>query len=102
MRSENGVGLQVGRYAGSPTNLALSVASNRTAVLKPGTVYRLWSSVDSFFKWGDASVTAATTDHPLKAGLDVMCYTDDTNLFLAGVVSSGTGTLFISEIAVAN
>lgn len=100
MRFENGVGLQTGRYVGSPTIISLSVSSS-SVELKKSTIYRLWSSVDSFFKFGGSAVTAATTDHPLKAGLDVMCYTDDTNHFIAGIVSSATGTLFVSEISVA-
>jgi len=101
MRFENGVGIQTGVYLGSPTTLALSVGSN-SVLLKQLTVYRLWSSVDSFFKFGISSVTAATTDHPLKAGLDIMCHTDEDNLYIAGIVSSGTGTLFISEIQIAS
>ena len=94
---QQGRPVQVGRYVGSPTALALSVTS-ASAPLKQNTHYRLWASVDAFFKFGSSGVTATTSDHPLTAKLDVLHYTDDTNIFIAGIVSSGTGTLFLSEV----
>ena len=91
-----GRALQVTRFLGVPTTLALSVTS-ANVLTKRFTYYRLWSSVDAFFRWGTVGVTATTVSNPLTAKLDVLHYTDDTNLYIAGIVSSGTGTLFISE-----
>lgn len=67
--------------------------------LNTSAFYRLWSSVNSFFVMGpDNSTTATTSSHPLQAGLDILIYTGVTNNWLAGVVGSGTGVLFISAI----
>jgi hypothetical protein len=93
----SGQSVQIGRYSGSPTTLALGVASARVA-LNPSTHYRLWASVDCFFKFGDNTVVAATTDHPLTAKIDTLHRTDDTNTNIAGIVAAGTGILVISEI----
>jgi hypothetical protein len=43
-------------------------------------------------------VTATLTSHPLSAKLDTMHVTDSTNVWLAGVVASGSGILFISPL----
>ena len=97
-RDRSGTAIPVGSFVGSPVVLALSASSARTAALKPNTIYRLWSSVAFFFKWGDGTVTAALTDHPVAADAEIQHVTEGSNLFLAGIVSSGSGTLFISEI----
>lgn len=99
MRSDNqGRAVQVGRLIGDPVTLALGVVSASVA-LTAFRFYRLWSSVDSFVRFGDAAVVATTSSHPLRAGLDTLAYTNSEN-FIAGIVSAGTGTLFISEIEV--
>ena len=99
MRSDSGGrAIQIGRYVGNPTLLALSVTSTNVQ-LTLWKYYRLWSSVNAFFTFGPNSGVAATTSsHPLTAGLDALCSTDATNIFIAGVVASGTGTLYISEV----
>ncbi len=98
MRSDSqGRAVQVGRYLGSPTTLALGVTSANVQ-LAQNRHYRLWASVDAFFKFGASGVTATTNDHPLTAKLDTLHYTDEVNIFCAGIVSSGSGTLFISEV----
>lgn len=96
-----GRAVQVGAYVGSPTLVSLTVVSANTQ-LTSKKVYRAWSSVDAFFVTGSSNAVAATTSsHPLKAGLDVLLYIDPLNTWVAGIVSSGTGTLFLSEYDVA-
>lgn len=94
--------VQVGRYVGSPVTLSLSVASSRVQ-LQPNRVYRVWSSVDCFFKLGDGTVVATSSEHPLTAKLDTLLLTGGRNTgtdWIAGIVSSGTGVLFLSELEV--
>lgn len=91
---------QIGTIVGNPTTLAMSVASARTAALKPKTAYRLWSSVDAFFVFGAAGVIDATTSsNPIKAGVSEVFVTDDANLAVAAILAAGTGTLYISQMA---
>lgn len=98
MRNDQfGRGVQIGRYVGDPTTLALTVTTDRVQ-LSPNRYYRLWSSVDAFFSFGDGTVVATTTSNPLTGTLDVLHRTDKANVFMAGIVSSGSGTLFASEI----
>lgn len=101
MRSDGlGRGIQIGRYKPSPTALNLSIASANVQ-LGPNKVYRLWPSVDAFFETGTSSgVTASTSSHPITAKLDYLHFTDDSNVWLAGIVSTGTGVLYISEVDV--
>ena len=99
MRSDSACrGIQIGRYVANPTLLSLGVTSVNVQ-LTLSKHYRLWASVNAFFTFGTSSGTAATTSsHPLTAGLDALCATDATNIWIAGVVASGTGTLYISEV----
>ncbi len=92
--------IQIGRYLSDPTTLSLGVVSANTQ-LKTYTKYRLWSSVDGFFKFGsDNSVAATTSSNPLTAKIDTLHATDGDNFWIAGIVSGGTGVLFISEVTV--
>jgi hypothetical protein len=98
MRSDSsGRAIQIGRYLNAPMVLTVGVAS-ASVQLNQYRHYRLWGSVDLFFQFGPAGVTATMNSHPAAAKLDYLHYTDDTNTTLAAIVSSGTGVLFISEI----
>jgi hypothetical protein len=93
-----GRAIQIGRFIGSPTIVNLTVASANLQ-LSEYKKYRLWSSVNAFFLFGiDNTVTATTSSHPLQAGLDALAFTDKDNIWLAAVVPSGTGALYISQL----
>ena len=98
INDSRGRAIQRGRLVGSPIVLALTVASARSVALSPRTAYRLWCSVDAFVKFGDGTVVAAATDHPLTAKTELVVTTDNANVYLAAIVATGTGTLFISEM----
>ncbi len=90
----------LGLGTGAPTTVALSTGSNvnATALSSSLRLVRLWASVDCFVRVGGSSVTAATTDHPLTAKIPEIFHLDSSG-YVAGIVSSGTGTLFISELS---
>ena len=98
IRDANGFPIQVGELSPNCSTLALSMSSNPTSQLKTNCIYRLWSSVDCFVKLGASSVTCTTSDSPLTAKVPEYFKTGEANLYLAGIVSSGTGTLFITEV----
>ena len=100
IKDRSGHYIQVGRYKNSPIVLVLSDTANRTAALKPLTIYRLWSDVACNFRFGDSAVDATLNDHPIGASGEVQHVTDDADLFLSAIVANGTGTLFISELDV--
>lgn len=83
----------------APTLINLSVSSASAGPFKLGTVYVLWSTVDAFFQFGGSGVVASTGSHPIKAGLDRLHWIDfaDTSLYIAAIVASGTGVLYVSE-----
>ena len=89
----------IANFIGLPTTLALSVTTARVA-LEARTTYRVWSSVDCFIMFGDVTVEATTTSHPLTAKCELLYRTSATETYVAGIVSSGTGQLFISKVAV--
>jgi len=98
MRNDGqGRGIQIGRYLGTPIVLNVGTVS-ASVTLNQNRHYRLWPSVDLFFQFGAAGVSATTNSHPATAKLDYLHYTDDTNTTLAAVVSSGSGVIFISEL----
>jgi len=90
----------LGLGTAAPITVALSTSTNLNATALTGTLrlVRLWASVDCFVKVGGSSVTAATTDHPLTAKIPEIFHLAASE-YVAGIVSSGTGTLFISELS---
>ena len=87
---------------GNPLTLSLSVVSANLA-LEADTSYELWPSVDCFIKFGNSTVVALTVSHPLTAKIwkHIRVHTlSDGAPYIAGIVSSGTGTLFITPISV--
>jgi len=87
---------------GDPIVLALSVTSARVA-LEAGSAYELWASVDCFFKLGNVAVVATTVSNPLTAKIwkPIRVHTyPDGDPYIAGIVSSGTASLFITKVAV--
>jgi len=86
----------VGIGTGQPQTVSLSTVTARSNTLNStlGAI-RVWSSVNCFIRFGDSTVDATTSDHPLTAEVpEVFETTGSTHV--AGIVSSGTGTLFIS------
>lgn len=85
--------------AGQPKLVSLAVTTARSAALSSTVdMIRVWASVDCFVRAGGASVDATTSDHPLTAKVpEILQLNGATNI--AGIVSSGTGTLFISELS---
>lgn len=85
---------------GAPTTLSLSAVSASVAIpasIPTSDSVRVWSSVDSFIQFGVGSATATTSSHPLTAKVPEI-FQLDGDTFVAGIVSSGTGTLFVSPL----
>ena len=80
-----------------PQTVALSVttAVNGSNLSSTADCVRVWASVDCFIRFGSGSAVATTSDHPLTAKVPEVFQLDGASR-IAGIVSSGTGTLFIS------
>ena len=77
--------------------VSLSIASARSTALVDGQIYRLWSSVACFIKFGDSAVDATTSDFPISAEVDKF-FACDSGTYVAAIVSSGTGVLYITRL----
>lgn len=89
----------VGAYNSSVhQTLNLSVTSAVSSALTAEEVYRLWSSVDCFVLTGGSGVAATTTSIPLTAKVSEYIEVALTETFIAGIVSSGTGVLYITQL----
>lgn len=100
LQDSKSVGAQVGRFVGSPTKITLSdTTAVRSGQLKPRTPYRIYFSATGTFKWGNSSVTATDNDHPSTAGIADVHATDDTNVYISCKVPTGTGVVYVSELA---
>ncbi len=74
--------------------------SNATARNSSDFVYRVirvYSTIDCFIKLGDSTVEAAVTDHFLPTGA-IEYFARKEHTRIAGILASGTGTLYISEM----
>ena len=84
----------------NPTTLSLAVTTGNVALPAPTNpqirLIRLWSSVDCFVRFGGSTVEATTSSHPLTAKVPEVFESNQS--YIAGIVSSGTGTLFISPL----
>lgn len=99
-RDRHGNAIQVATYStNAPLTVNLGVSSAVVGPLNGAITYRLWSSVDCFFLPGaNNTITANTSSHPLKAGLDTLHLCDPANPYIAAIVPTGTGVLYVSEI----
>lgn len=83
-----------------PTTLSLAVTTANVALptfTNPQVrVMRVWASVDCFVRFGGSTVEATTSSHPLTAKVPEVF--ESNQGYIAGIVSSGTGTLFISPL----
>lgn len=79
-------------------NLAVSTTTARVALNPNSNAVRVYNagSTTVFFKFGDANVTAATTDVPIPAG-QTESFGKGRNGYIAAVVASGTSTLYITN-----
>jgi hypothetical protein len=85
------------QWDSAPERISVSTTTAKTAAVYAAGTYLLTCDVDVFIKSGtQAGVTAATTDNPLW-GKTYMLWqvTSADNGGLAGITSSGTGTLYI-------
>ena len=89
-------------YSFSPAatvSLAATTTTGRVQLTGIGTTVEVQNpgTTTAFLKFGDSTVTAATTDYPLLAGqakLIVRNPTDQT--YVAGIMASGTATLYFT------
>jgi len=96
-RSGQRVAIQVAQLFDTVVvDLGTSSARNSSPLKKRG-IYRLSASVDCFIKRGGSSVVATTSDAPLwaKTYLDIFMMDKE---YIAGIVATGTGKLYITEI----
>lgn len=84
---------------GQPKTVSLSVTTAASTELNPTSdCVRIWATVDCFIRFGaTGSVVATTSDHPITAKVPEV-FQLDGGKFVAGIVASGTGTLFLSEM----
>jgi hypothetical protein len=80
--------------SGSTARGALNLPAANTG-LTGGMTVRIYNatSVTVFIKFGDSTVTAATTDTPIAPGA-VEMFAADGATYVAGITASGTGTLY--------
>jgi|SRR5215471_4255476 len=91
---------QIGRWG--VTNPISTSASSANLQLQPNKVYRLQSDNGVYIKFGvDNTVVASSADSaPLAAGVVAHVRTNDTAIWIAGILITGTGpgTLSVTEV----
>lgn len=88
----------------APTRVAMSVTTAPSAVLTPGKLYVVCADVVWHMKQGRFSatqVTATTNDLPLGAYEKIYVWCSETDLddCVAGILPSGTGNMYVKEVA---
>lgn len=91
------------RLVNPTVTVSLTTANARSAQLSPGW-HRVWCDVAVFLRQGGSAVAAATaTGSPLGATQETYIFvqtskaTADSDCYLAGILSAGTGTLYITR-----
>ena len=79
-------------------SVSLSDATARNTTNLIYRVIRVYSTANCFIKLGDSTVEAAVTDHFLPTGA-IEYFARKEHTRIAGILASGTGTLYISEMA---
>jgi hypothetical protein len=79
-------------HTNSPARVTTSTTTARTATAVPAYSYiRILCSIDSSFRVGDGTVTAATTDIYVVGGLPEV-FNTGTGTHVAFILAAGTGT----------
>lgn len=82
----------------STVSLAVTTTTGRVATVGDASTIRLYNAgnATAFVKFGSSTVTAATTDMPIPAGVIEMFRTG-TLTHVAAITSGGTTTLYITS-----
>lgn len=89
------------RWATDPVRVALTTTTARNAsALTPGVTYKVLCDVDCYIKQGNSAVNAvvATSNFlPSRSWIHMAVVTAGVDDYVAGIVASGTGTLYIVD-----
>ena len=105
-RDDNSQSIPVLRFrTGGAQVISLSDTAARSSAFSGGTrVITLTTTVAAFFESGDSSVTATTSSNYIPAGIPFdmalgadLSDTDGYHTHISIILSSGTGTAYISE-----
>jgi len=96
-RDDYGEAIQGALTPETAQTVSLSDATARTATNFTYRVIRIYSTANCFIKLGDSTVEAAVTDHFLPTGA-IEYFARKEHTRIAGILASGTGTLYISEM----
>ena len=83
--------------AGAHQTVGLSVTTARSTAIPAGSVVELNSDVDCFVRFGDGTVDAALDDLPVWAKTPRVYHMYES-AYVAGIVASGTGKLYITVL----
>jgi len=78
-------------------SVSLSDVTARNATDFTYRMIRVYSTQNCFIKLGDSTVEATVTDHYLPTGA-IEYFARKEHTRIAGILPSGTGTLYISEM----
>lgn len=82
----------------STVSLAVTTTTGRVATVGDASTIRIYNAGTAtvFVKFGGSSVTAATTDMPIPAGV-VETFRTGTLTHVAAITASGTATLYVTS-----
>lgn len=78
--------------------MSTSAVSARVAIPAATSVIRVASSALGYFKFGDSSVTAASTDNVFPAGVEVFNISGYGYTHLAFINDSGSGAVSVTKM----
>jgi hypothetical protein len=80
-------------------SLAVTTTTGRVALVGDASTVRLYNAgtATAFVKFGDSSITAATTNMPIPAGAIEAFRPPGSSTHLAAITSSGTATLYATS-----
>lgn len=80
-------------------SLAVTTSTGRVALAADASSVRLYNAgtATAFVKFGDSSITAATTNMPIPAGVVETFRPPGGATHVAAITSSGTATLYVTS-----
>jgi hypothetical protein len=80
-------------------SLAVTTSTGRVALAADASTVRLYNAgtATAFVKFGDVTVTAATTNMPIPAGAIEAFRPPGASTHIAAITSSGTATLYVTS-----
>ena len=98
---QNGFPIQTMSLVNTPSVMAVTAVTDRVTLpagTAAGDILRIAMTVDSYFAWGDVTITASSADSIFTAGVEVFKIPTGATHLAAVIIGVTSGRLSVTEL----